>query len=376
VIPEKRQTMTTRTFCALALCGIVAIPVIDQVDARPGRKAAKKSVRKTVSPAPEVKKIGTTVVTIGNGTRVKIPANYRIHDPDIREFFGRDFVVRVFARSFSQGEAAYCEVVPHKGESFGRRFSVEASFGGKEIPLMKRPWGFRGLFAIPPDITPGLSTLEVSSRGGSEDRSYNFPVGIAEVRFAVYRRRLRLGAYSDSDIFRKHPELKERYQRERSRKKELFARLTPDILTGAVSHPRDHHHVTSSFYAKRMYDRYKIAGKKRKNLRPKISYHEGLDLWGPVGSPVYAIAGGIVAMAEEMYYEGNQVIIDHGGGVFSRYMHLSEMLVRPGMKIDGGDAIGRVGASGMVTGPHLHAALLVRGVYVDPESILYLPVRN
>ncbi len=368
--------MIYRVLYILLVFGILMQTASCPVDARPVKKVAKKPSRKAAQKAADTKVIGAVVVAGNNGTRVKIPRNYSLGPTLTREFFGRDFVLRVFARSFSQGEAAYCELLPQEGESFERRFLPTASFEGVDIPLQRRPWGFRGLFAIPPNHSPGISTFEVEPRGGIEDRAYRFPLAVGKAGFSVYRRSLPLGPYSDQDRFKKHPELLERYLREKKSKKELFETKTPDALSGELSHPRDHHHITSSFYAKRMYDRYKIVRGKKKPLPPKISYHEGLDMWGPRGAPVFAVADGTVAMAGEMYYEGNQVIIDHGEGVFTRYMHLDEILVEPGKRIRGGEIIGKVGATGMVTGPHLHAALLIRGVYVDPESILYLPIRN
>lgn len=338
--------------------------------------AEKKNARKSRVHVKQKPVTGTREVTVGEKTSVKIPVNYTIGQAGRCRFNGDDFVLDVFAREFAQGNAAYLEVLPHPGESLPRRLKLQASFEGNDITLDARSWGMRGIFAIPPDLSPGFATLEVKARGGKSDRVYRFPLRIGHTRFQTYRKGLNLGRYSDKDLFTRRPDLKERYEREKKRKDELFAKTGPDALGNRLSHPRDHHRVTSAFYAKRIYDRYYKDHGKKIRTAPKISFHLGLDLMGGVGSPIYALADGVVAIAEEMYYEGNHTVIDHGAGIYSRYMHQSEILVRTGQKVKAGEQIGKVGDTGMVTGPHLHVGLIIRGIYVDPSSLLCLPLRS
>lgn len=341
--------------------------------------AAKKhalKARKTPK-APDKKPVpGTREISIGTTTTVKLPLNYGIGQTSTQRFNGADFVLDVVSRNFAQGNAAYLEFLPHPGETLPRRLKLQASFEGADIILTTRSWGIKGIFAIPPDQAPGIATLEVKARGGKADRVYRFPLKIDRSRFETYRKRMNLGRYSDRDLFTRRPDLKARYESEKKRKEELFAKTGPDAISNRLSHPRDMHRVTSTFYAKRIYDRYYMGNRKKIRASPKITFHQGLDLWGPVGSPIYALADGVVAMSEEMFYEGNHTVIDHGAGIFSRYMHQSEMLVRPGERVKAGDLIGKVGDTGMVTGPHLHVGLIIRGIYADPVSLLYLPVRG
>jgi murein DD-endopeptidase MepM/ murein hydrolase activator NlpD len=77
-------------------------------------------------------------------------------------------------------------------------------------------------------------------------------------------------------------------------------------------------------------------------------------------------------LARELYYSGNTVIIDHGMGVLSFFGHLSAMTVSRGDRVDTGEVVGRVGATGRVTGPHLHWTLRVSGARVDPLALLAL----
>jgi murein DD-endopeptidase MepM/ murein hydrolase activator NlpD len=98
--------------------------------------------------------------------------------------------------------------------------------------------------------------------------------------------------------------------------------------------------------------------------------HGGADFLSPAGTPVAAPNAGRIAVAENLYYSGNTVIIDHGLGVFSMLAHLSKIEVAPGAHVDAGDRIGLVGATGRVTGPHLHWAVRVNDARVDPLSLL------
>jgi len=98
--------------------------------------------------------------------------------------------------------------------------------------------------------------------------------------------------------------------------------------------------------------------------------HGGADLASPTGTPVRAVQAGRVALAGDLYFSGNVVILDHGAGVFSLFAHLSRIDVEEGARVARGDRLGAVGATGRVTGPHLHWAVRVSGARVDPFSLL------
>ena len=95
-------------------------------------------------------------------------------------------------------------------------------------------------------------------------------------------------------------------------------------------------------------------------------YHTGLDLYGNSETPVLAPAPGIVVFAGQLTVRGNTTYIDHGWGVYTGYLHQSEILVQPGDQVETGETIGMVGATGRVTGAHLHWEIWVGGVPVDP----------
>lgn len=102
------------------------------------------------------------------------------------------------------------------------------------------------------------------------------------------------------------------------------------------------------------------------------SRHMGTDFAGATGAPVRAANRGVVRIVDAFYYGGNVVYIDHGGGLSSAYLHLSEQLVAAGDTVSRGQTIGRVGATGRVTGPHLHLIVRYGGVTVDPLSLFAL----
>jgi murein DD-endopeptidase MepM/ murein hydrolase activator NlpD len=116
------------------------------------------------------------------------------------------------------------------------------------------------------------------------------------------------------------------------------------------------------------------------------SVHQGYDMAAPIGTPVVAPAGGTVILADpDLYYEGGAVFLDHGHGLTSVFMHLSEVDVAAGDVVKRGDLLARTGNSGRTTGPHLHWAVKWRNIaskdrsgdfYIDPALLLDLPVAD
>jgi len=98
--------------------------------------------------------------------------------------------------------------------------------------------------------------------------------------------------------------------------------------------------------------------------------HGGADFLSPAGTPIHAPNSGRVVLARDLYFTGNTVVIDHGLGMFSLLAHLSVVDVHEGQSVTRGDTIGQVGATGRVTGPHLHWAIRMNGARVDPLAVL------
>lgn len=135
------------------------------------------------------------------------------------------------------------------------------------------------------------------------------------------------------------------------------AHRTPRIWSDDVVMPRESR-VTSGFGDGRIFN------------GQVSSRHMGLDLQGVRGDTVVSAARGVVALVEPFLLAGNIVYVNHGGGLLSAYFHLSEQLVQPGDTVEAGQPVGRVGATGRVTGPHLHWVVRYGQTSVDPRSLL------
>jgi murein DD-endopeptidase MepM/ murein hydrolase activator NlpD len=100
--------------------------------------------------------------------------------------------------------------------------------------------------------------------------------------------------------------------------------------------------------------------------------HFGLDFRVPAGTPVKAMNSGTVLLARFLYFEGNCVVIDHGQGLLTLYLHLSEFKVKEGESVKRGQEVGLSGGTGRATGPHLHVAVRWQGTYLDPARLLQM----
>ncbi|NJD59873.1 MAG: hypothetical protein C3F13_12100 [Anaerolineales bacterium] len=146
---------------------------------------------------------------------------------------------------------------------------------------------------------------------------------------------------------------------EDSQWRELSSPASPERLwDGVFSLPVEP--VFAECYASRFGSRRSYNGSEYKY------YHTGLDYCGQVGDPIYAAAAGVVVFAGPMTVRGNATMIDHGWGVYSAYMHQSEILVNVGDQVEEGQLIGWVGNTGRVEGAHLHFEILVGNIPVDP----------
>jgi murein DD-endopeptidase MepM/ murein hydrolase activator NlpD len=157
------------------------------------------------------------------------------------------------------------------------------------------------------------------------------------------------------------PEDEERANREAERLRALWPRPSERLWDGAFIMPLENG-VSTQFGTKRI-----INGKKK-------SIQSGLDIRGKKGEEVKAANDGRVALAEELFFGGNTIVLDHGQGIFTIYMHLSRINVSPDSVVLKGDVIGLVGSTGRSTGPHLHYGVKVNAVNANPRSLAGLPL--
>ena len=170
----------------------------------------------------------------------------------------------------------------------------------------------------------------------------------AEQRLTVDRRHVEL---SPQDLAR--------YERERVHLADVTSRFTASrepatlLLASPTAGPR-----SSSFGLRRVFN-----GEKR-------NPHSGMDIAAPAGAPVVAAAAGTVADTGDYFFNGNTVIVDHGQGFLTLYCHLSTVETAVGALVDAGAPVGRVGATGRVTGAHLHFSVYLNATPVDPALFL------
>jgi murein DD-endopeptidase MepM/ murein hydrolase activator NlpD len=158
------------------------------------------------------------------------------------------------------------------------------------------------------------------------------------------------------------PEQLKQVEEAKAVKQDYLSRVTPDReWSGKFAAPAEAA-ISDVFNSQRVFN-----GK-------TLSSHLGLDFRVPSGTPVAAMNGGTVLLARFLYYEGNFVVIDHGQGLLTLYLHLSEFKVKEGDTVKRGQEIGLSGGTGRATGPHLHVAVRWQGTYLDPARLLQLPL--
>jgi hypothetical protein len=151
-----------------------------------------------------------------------------------------------------------------------------------------------------------------------------------------------------------------RIEQEAELKKHVFAQIEPESYWAGRFKPPVDSSITAIFGSARTYNGV------------KKSTHQGMDFRAAIGTTIRATNQGTVVLARGLYYEGNCVVLDHGQGLLTIYMHLSEIRVKEGQRVEGGDILGLSGNTGRVTAPHLHFAVRWQGIYLDPATLLEL----
>lgn len=227
-----------------------------------------------------------------------------------------------------------------------KTYSGPATWVGKEIEFRPDGDGFSALAGVNLNRPPGRIPLVF---GGET------------VEIPVTARAYRTSTITVPQKFVEPPkETLARIAAEVAIKQKVFKSSVPERLwRGAFTAPANTRY-TSSFGVRRTYN-----GKTQ-------SVHQGLDYSAAFGTEIKAANAGRIVVAQDMYFEGGFVVIDHGESIFTLYMHLSEFTVKAGDAIEKGAPIAKSGASGRATGPHLHFAVQWQGVYVEPSTLLGL----
>jgi murein DD-endopeptidase MepM/ murein hydrolase activator NlpD len=205
------------------------------------------------------------------------------------------------------------------------------------------------IVGIPLSAKPGPAILRVRHAGGAETR---VPFVIEDKKYTEQRLQVAPGKVDLS------PQDLARYERERDHLAGVvnrFSAVPPATfrLLAPVEGRR-----SGSFGLRRVF-----------NGKPR-NPHSGMDIAAPKGTPVVASAAGTVIDAGDYFFNGNTVWIDHGAGLLTMYCHLDSIAVKTGQVVAAGERIATVGATGRVTGPHLHWSVSLNRAMVDPELFL------
>jgi len=214
-----------------------------------------------------------------------------------------------------------------------------------------------GLAGASLETKPGIYPLELSAQTAS-GKSLTYRRGIRVQRQRYPKITLTVaGRYTAPD-----PEQLKVIERDKQVKADAFKALTADREWRGPFQAPVRARISDVFGVQRVFNGI------------VQSTHQGLDFRVPSGTPVSAVNGGTILLARLLYFEGNCVVIDHGQGLLTLYLHLSELRVKEGDRVNKGQEIGLSGGTGRATGPHLHLAARWQGIYLNPATLLSLKV--
>ncbi len=252
-------------------------------------------------------------------------------------------------------------VIKVKGEE--QATEVKGTFLKRTISFFREfrpgePAGFVGLLGIDMQDEPGTYELAVEVKQGEQAKQLSFNVLVAKEKFAVEHLTL---PKEKVDLDEKGAA---RWKAEQEQVKQALAENSRLKLW------------RSNFVEPVNGKRTGIFGSVRiMNGQPR-NPHNGEDIGAPLGADVAATNDGIVRITVDHIFSGKGVFVDHGLGFYTMYFHLSEILVKDGDLVAAGQIIGKVGATGRATGPHLHWGVKLNGARVNPYSLLDLPFKN
>ncbi len=240
---------------------------------------------------------------------------------------------------------------------------IKATWDNREIPFWqepkpteKSPNTWRALLGVDLELKPEQYPLALTAKTESaEDLSCSATIDVKEGKFATERLTVA------PNFVKPDPEQLARAEAERQRLRTIFATISPERLwDGSFHYPLTGVTTGGNF------------GKRRVLNGQAGSPHGGVDFPAPSGTPVYAAQRGRVVLAEPLYFSGNTVVLDHGLGLYTFYGHFESISVQAGDLVDTGALLGKVGATGRVTGPHLHWAATVNRARTNPLQLISL----
>lgn len=233
---------------------------------------------------------------------------------------------------------------------------VQVRWSGHAVPFVRQGDRWMTIVGVDLDTTPGPHQVDVTFRyADGRTRVQPEPITVNGQKFPTTELKV------EERFVELSPEDQARANREGAETAAIYATLTPEAYwTEAFVAPIPGAVDGRNFGHRRVF-----------NGQPRAP-HSGADLRAATGTPIYASNRGRVVLAKDLFYSGNAVFIDHGLGLYTTYLHLSEIKVEPGTMVERGQLIGLAGATGRVTGPHLHWGVRIIDARVDPFSLLKL----
>ena len=307
--------------------------------------------------------------------------NFELPSIEKKKFFTQYYQLFLYSQSFSQGDAIYFELLPPQGMQFFPNPDFEVLYKDKKIVAEQKIWGKRGFIPISVLEKSGKREIKIVLQFANETSEIKHAFRVKSKKYPVSQRTIRVNPqYNNLASKKRIYKLTQLRRHSRKLKDTAYSRATDKkyYMNNFLSHPclSRPHYVTSQFGVVRKKARYKVENKKTVWLKSHEKIHYGVDLRAPTSTPIYAIAKGKVILADKLYHEGNTVIIDHGHGLLSYYMHLNKFKSKRHRHVEAGTLLGYSGSTGSVTGPHLHLAVFINRVPISPFSFLALPIRD
>lgn len=253
------------------------------------------------------------------------------------------------AISAQQGQAVRLTLPDQPGMQ-----SAEIHWLGKTIPYVHAGQDWISVIGVDLDLKPGVHPAEIRiSKNGVVERQ-PVKITVKAVKFPI----------------------------ERLQVPDKFVQLSPEDLDRANREAREIEKINNTISSEALWQEAFVSpipggvgsnfGKRRVFNGESRNPHNGADLKATTGTPIRATNRGRVVLAKDLFFTGNTVIVDHGLGIYTLYAHLSRIDVQPDMIVERDQVVGLAGATGRVTGPHLHWGARVQNTRVDPFSLVNL----
>ncbi|NOL49400.1 M23 family metallopeptidase [Pelistega europaea] len=223
----------------------------------------------------------------------------------------------------------------------------EVRYQGKRVLVFKSDNEVFALVGIPLKTPTGKQSLQVTSSGTQTTVSFD----VQPKRYKEQHIKLKTNKHVNLSA-EDEARFKREYQEQITAYRQYRAGVTPSNIV--LDRPVDGGRYSSPFGLRRFFN-----GQER-------NPHSGLDIAVPAGTPVKASADGVITIVGDYFFNGKTVFVDHGQGMISMYCHLSEIDVKKGQTVKRGEIVGKVGATGRATGPHLHWNVSLNDARVDP----------